>query len=55
MGHRTSFQTKLFTCFGFILVFALAASVYSLYTVRSLRSQLKSEIEASSVRLDQSR
>jgi len=55
MGHKTSFQTRLFACFGFILLFALGTSLYSLYTLRSTRSQLKNEIDASSLRLDQSR
>jgi len=55
MRRKTSFQTRLFACFGFILLFAIGASVYSVYTLRDLRAQLKDEIEASSVRLDQSR
>jgi methyl-accepting chemotaxis protein/methyl-accepting chemotaxis protein-1 (serine sensor receptor) len=55
MARKTSFQTKLFGCFGCILLFALGASVYSLYTLRGIRSQLKDEIDASSLRLDQSR
>jgi len=55
MGRRRSFQTKLFGVFGLILAFALGTSVYSLYTERSIRSRLQNEIDASSVRLDQSR
>jgi len=55
MGRRTSFQTKLFAVFGLILAFALGASAWSLYTLRGVRSQLRDEIDASSLRLDQSR
>jgi methyl-accepting chemotaxis protein/methyl-accepting chemotaxis protein-1 (serine sensor receptor) len=55
MRRKTSFQTKLFAVFGLILAFALGASAYSLYTVRNIRTQLRDEIDASSLRLDESR
>src|SRR5579883_3395359 len=51
----TSFQTRLFACFAAVLVFAIGAAVHSIYSVVSLRDQLRNEIQVSSERLDQSR
>jgi hypothetical protein len=55
MGQKQSFRTKLFVCFGVVLLAATAGSVYCLYTMRNLESQLRTEIVGSSLRLDQSR
>ena len=55
MNKKRSLRTKLFACFGFVLVAAVVSSVHSLYAIRTLREQLRSEVEIASLRLDQSR
>jgi len=53
--RRLSFQTRLFACFGGVLLFAIAEAAHSVYIVRSLDNQLRTEIQVASDRLDQSR
>jgi methyl-accepting chemotaxis protein/methyl-accepting chemotaxis protein-1 (serine sensor receptor) len=53
--QRTNIRTRLLLCFGFVVVVATAAAVYSLSTIRHLRTQLREEIVGSAARLDQAR
>ena len=52
---QTSIRTKLFVCFGLVVVAAMAAAAYSLSTISHLRRQVREEIVGSAARLDQSR
>ncbi len=52
---QTSIRTKLFLCFGLVVVAAMAAAAYSLSTIRGIKSQVREEIVGSAARLDQSR
>ena len=52
---QTSIRTKLFVCFGLVVVAAMAAAAYSLSTISHLRRQVREEIIGSAARLDQSR
>jgi len=52
---RMGIRTKLFACFGLLMVAAAAGSVYSLATIRQFRTRLSGEIVASATRLDQAR
>jgi len=53
--RHASFQSKLFGCFGLILLFASAVSLHSVYNARNLRTRLQSEVDVSFNRLDQAR
>ena len=55
MKRQISIRLKLFACFGFLVLAAAAASVYSMATVGNLRKLLKTEIVGSASRLDQAR
>jgi methyl-accepting chemotaxis protein/methyl-accepting chemotaxis protein-1 (serine sensor receptor) len=50
-----SLRAKLYACFSFLLLAAMAASIHSMYTIHGLRDQLRNEIEIGSLRLDQAR
>jgi len=52
---NASLQTRLFACFGLVLVCGVAASAHSVYTEWTLRTQLRDEIDLSSQHLDQAR
>lgn len=53
--RNTSIRSKLFACFGFVALAATASAVYSVTTIRHLRSQMHEEIVGSAARLDQAR
>jgi len=53
--RRMGVRTKLFACFGVLVVAAAAGSVYSVATIRQFQARLREEIVASATRLDQSR
>ena len=53
--EKTSIRTQLLLCFGFVALVATATAVYSLSTIRRLRTQMREEIVGSAARLDQSR
>jgi len=53
--QQTSIRTKLFVCFGFVSLAAAGAAVYSLATIRHIRSQMTEEIVGGAARLDQAR
>ena len=55
MVQQMSMRTKLLACFGFVALVATSAAIYSLSTVRRLRTQMREEIVGSSSRLDQAR
>src|SRR5579864_7353372 len=55
MMQQTSMRTKLFACFGFVTLAAATSAVYSLSTIRQLRSQMHADIVGSAARLDQAR
>jgi methyl-accepting chemotaxis protein len=55
MLSSTGIRTKLFACFGFVAVAATSSTVYSVLTVRNLRTQMHEEIVGSAARLDQAR
>ncbi|HLK17971.1 MAG TPA: methyl-accepting chemotaxis protein [Bryobacteraceae bacterium] len=52
---QTSIRTRLFVCFGLVVVAALGAAGYSLLTLRHISSQTQEEIVGSAARLDLSR
>jgi|SRR5579871_1560996 len=55
MKKHYGLRTKLFACFGFVLVVAALTAIYSLSTIEALRKELRQEVSLSSLRLDQSR
>ena len=55
MTKQRSIQTRLFVCFAVILLAALSNSVYSLFTVRSMRTQLEREVVGNAALLDNAR
>lgn len=55
MSQQTSMRTRLLVCFSLVAGVAISAAVYSLSTVRHLRTEVREEIVGSSTRLDQSR
>jgi methyl-accepting chemotaxis protein/methyl-accepting chemotaxis protein-1 (serine sensor receptor) len=52
---QTSIRTRLFVCFGLVVVAAIGAAGYSLFTFRHISSQTQEEIVGSAARLDLSR
>jgi methyl-accepting chemotaxis protein/methyl-accepting chemotaxis protein-1 (serine sensor receptor) len=55
MKRQTSIRTKLFAGFGALVVAATAVATFSFVTVMQLRTQVKRDIVASALRLDQAR
>jgi methyl-accepting chemotaxis protein/methyl-accepting chemotaxis protein-1 (serine sensor receptor) len=55
MMQQMGMRTKLVACFGLVAVAATAASVYSLFTIRQIRDDIRLEIVGSAARLDQAR
>jgi methyl-accepting chemotaxis protein len=53
--RQTSIRTKLFVCFGLVVVAAMAAAGYSLSTIRHINRDMQEEIIGSAARLDLSR
>jgi len=53
--RQTSIRTKLFVCFGLVVVAAMAAAGYSLSTIRHINRDIQEEIVGSAARLDLSR
>ena len=55
MLQKLSMRTKLLACFGAVAFAATVAAVYSLSTIRGLRTKMHQEIVGSAERLDQAR
>ncbi len=55
MLQDTGIRTKLFACFGFVALVATASAIYSVWTIRNLRTEMHEEIVGSAARLDQAR
>jgi len=55
MLQQTSIRIKLFICFGFVSLAAMTAAVYSLATIRGIRTKMNQEIVGGAARLDQAR
>lgn len=55
MLQKTSIRAKLLVGFGFVAVIATASAIYSVWTIRNLRTQMHEEIVGSAARLDQAR
>ncbi len=53
--QKTGIRVKLVVCFGLVAAAATTASIYSLSTIRRIRSDIQTEIVGSAARLDQSR
>ncbi len=53
--QKMGMRTKLVACFGLVASAATTASIYSLSTIRQIRSDIQSEIVGSAARLDQAR
>jgi methyl-accepting chemotaxis protein/methyl-accepting chemotaxis protein-1 (serine sensor receptor) len=55
MRRQATIQVRLFWCFGIVLLAAFGNSAYALFTMRSMRAQLASEVSGNGALLDGAR